>query len=230
MIKKMVVVVLFFYVINLYSQDFDKFIEVTGTHELSIEADQIVITMRVKTISETLAESKNNNDEIVAQLLEILKTFSKEQNDIQISPLSFGINYKRHEHEQVEDGYYTSEDVTFKLNEIVKYYELIDKIIRIENVSISRSHYNNSQYEKHNKLAYENAISAAKYKAEYLAQKAGVTLGDVIEIQDNANQKYSLRQSYPNPFNSAISVNQGNNVYGNLKINRSVRIKYQIIK
>jgi uncharacterized protein len=214
----------------LYSQDFDEFIEVTGTHELSIEADQIVLTMRIKTISETLAESKNKNDEIVTQLLEIHKTFSKGQNDIQISPLSFGINYKRHEREQVEDGYYTSEEITFKLNEIVKYYELIDKIIRIENVSISKLHYNNSQYEKHNKLTYENAISAAKYKAEYLAKKAEVKLGDVIKIEDNSNQKYSHRQSYPNAFNSSLAGPSTAEVYGNIKINCSVRIVFQIVK
>jgi uncharacterized protein len=230
MIKNIIMVILFVYAINLYSQEINKVIDVTGTHELNIEADQIILTMRIKTIAETLSESKNSNDEIVTQLLNVLKTFSKEKNNIQISPLSFGINYKRIENEQVEDGYYTSEDITYKLNEIKKYYDLIDSIIGIENVSISKSYYNNSQYEEHNKLAYEHAVLSAKVKAEYLAKKAEVKLGDVIKIEDNSNQKYYIRQSYPNPFNSSSANTRANEVYGKIKISRSIRIVYQLVK
>ena len=213
----------------LPAQDSNRFISVVGTAEVSIQADQIIFSIAIKTIDESLEDSKIENEKTIAQLLNTLKEFSKEQNDVEMLPFSFGINIKYENGKNIEDGFYTSTQIKFKLREIEKYFDLLDKLIKIENVSINNSQYNSSEYEKFNKHVYENAIIAAKEKAQYLASKADVKIVKVLEIEDNIKPKYQLQQSYPNPFNVSTSVSsRTNQVFGGIKINRSVRVKYKI--
>ena len=213
----------------LPAQDSNRFINVVGTAEVSIQADQIILSIAIKTIEESLKDSKIENKKTTTLLLNTLKEFSKEQNDVEMSPFSFGINKKYENGKNIEDGFFTSIQIKFKLREIDKYFDLLDKLIRIENVSINNSQYNSSEYEKFNKQAYENAIIVAKEKAQYLALKADVIIVKVLEIEDNIKPKYQLQQSYPNPFNVSTSVSsRTNQVFGGIKINRSVRVKYKI--
>jgi len=229
MYKYFIIVFTFIFSTYLQAQISDRYIEVVGTHELKIEADQIILILNVKTIDETLEESKVKNDQTVDELLIVLKEFDNTQDNTKLAPLSFGVNYKRDNRERVKDGYYTLQQITFKLCDINKYYKLTNKLIKINNLSINSSHYNNSRYEELNQKAYENAVSAANNKADYLTKKAKVKLGRVLEIFDDSNAKYSLRQSYPNPFNSSTSLTSSSTkMFGSLKIIRKVRIKYQI--
>lgn len=231
MVKYLVGIATLIFCINICAQNLNRFIEVTGTHQLNIEADQIILTLSVKSIEDILEDSKDKNSSIIDKLINKLNDFTINKNDIELTPISFGINYKRDAYTNIKDGYYTSQQIIFTLNDLSKYYDLIDQIINIENVSITKSYYNNSKYEEHNKNAYEHAVMTAKEKAEYLAKKAEVKLGKVLEIEDNTGEYYRRSQIYPNPFNTSTSVgSQSNEVLGSISINRSVRIKYEIIE
>ncbi len=208
----------------------NRYIDVTGTSELNIEADQIEFSLTIYTHNETLKQSKEENDVVRTKLLNMINSFENSLDDIQVSPLSFGIYYEFEDNRRVEAGYYTSTQVDFKLVEIDMYFSLLDNLTTIENTSISRTNYNNSQYEKYNQAAYENALFAAKQKAEYMANTLSVKLGAVLEIEDNSNLGIGPGQGYPNPFNTSSTVkSNSDNFFGAITINRKVRVKYKLV-
>ena len=228
MLKKIIFVLSLLMFVRISAQETNRFIDVAGTAELNVKADQVEITIDIRTINETLSESKKSYEETLGAVLNVLDKFKSSRQDIEVSPLSFGINYKYEKNERKEDGYYTSGRVNFKLTKIDSYYNLTDQLTHISSISISRSVYNNSEYEKHNKTAYENAVKTAIQKAEYMTAAAGLKLGKVIEILDNP-ASFGLMQNSPNPFNTASNLNSvSDQVSGSIQIIRSVRLKCEL--
>ncbi len=231
MSKKLTFLFLISSLISLQAQNINRFIEVVGTAEIKVKADQIEISVGVRTVEPTLQESKEEIDKVFKNVLNILSGFGNDIEEIETAPISFGINYSYENNEREADGYYAASTVSFKLVEINKYYNLIDKLMCAENISINGSVYNNSEYEKYNQQAYENSVVAARQKAEYMARVASVTIGPVLEIEDNSTSGAGLRPNYPNPFNKSISVNSNSNqAFGSIEIRRSVRIKFELVE
>lgn len=201
-----------------------KYINVNGTSELILNADQISFTVQIKVISETIEESKKKNDEYVKQLLQILKDSGINSDDIEVSPITLGKNYEYSGRERTQNGFYTWVNVSFILKELSEYYNLTDKLTANDNFEITNSYYNISDYEVQNKIAYENALKAARVKAGYMCQSLGLSLGDVLEIDENSNNP-----GYPNPFNTQTrESNQNENTFGNVTIRRSIRVKFAL--
>ena len=201
-----------------------KFINVNGTSELVLNADQVNFSVQIKVIKETLAESKKTNDEYVNQLLRLLKSSGIGSGDIEVSPLTLGKNYDYSGRERVQKGFYTLVNVSFVLKDLAKYYDLTDKLTRNDNFEVTNSYYTLSDYEEQNKVAYQNALKAAREKAEYMCKTLGLALGEVIEIDETGNAPV-----YPVPFNTRIKENSGiENPFGDVTIRRSIRVKFSI--
>ncbi|HSD63358.1 MAG TPA: SIMPL domain-containing protein [Ignavibacteriaceae bacterium] len=203
-----------------YSQE--KFINVNGTAELNLNADQIDFSVQIKVINESIEEAKKKNDLYVNQLLKILKDTGIGSNDIEVSPITLGKNYDYSERERVQKGFYAMVNVTFILKDLAKYYDLTDKLASNENFEVISSNYDISDYEVQNQKAYENALTAAKSKAQYMCNTLGLSLGDVLEIDETGNS-----QPYPIPFNTmSKETSQNENPFGKVTIKRTVRVKF----
>ena len=207
---------------SVYAQQ--KFININGTSELILNADQINFSVQIKVIKETLAESKKTNDDYVNRLLQLLKSSGIGSDDIEVSPVTLGKNYEYSGRERVQKGYFTLVNVSFILKDLSKYYDLTDRLTRNDNFEVTNSYYTLSDYEQQNKIAYQNALKAAKDKAEYMCNTLGLTLGDVLEIDETGNAPV-----YPLAFNTRTKENSGiENPFGNVTIRRSIRVKFSL--
>jgi len=208
------------------AQENQKYINVNGTSELILSADQITFSVQINIIDESIEESKKTNDKHLNELLTILKNIEINTNDIELSPITLGKNYEYIGREKKQKGFYTKVNVSFLLEDLSKYYELTNKLSSSNAFEIVNSSYSISDYELQHKLAYEKALIAAKEKAEYMAKTLGLKLRDVLEIEEN-----NYWQSYPNPLNTVtIENSQSGNISGKVTIRRSVRVKFAINK
>lgn len=205
----------------LYSQE--KYINVNGTSELNLNAELINFSVQIKVINESLDGAKKNNDNYVNQLLQILKDAGISHDDIEVSPITLGKNYDYSERERVQKGFYALVNVTFKLKDLSKYYDLTDKLASNENFEVISSGYDISDYETHNQKAYEDALKAAQAKAEYMCSAMGLSLGEVLEIDETQNT-----QPYPVLNTMMKENNQNENPFGKVTIRRTVRVKFGI--
>jgi uncharacterized protein len=207
------------------AQENHRYININGTSEITIPADQITITVQIKTVNSRMEESKRINDEKYNELSVLLKNIGISNDDIQVSPLTLGKNYVYSERERKQDGYYAQLKVSFLLKDLSKYYELTNNLSTNDNYEIVNSDYNISDYELQHRSAFEQALKAAKEKADYMASTLGLKIGEVLEIEEN-----SLIPNYPNPFNTATVINsQGDDISGKVVIRRSVRVKFALI-
>lgn len=218
------IIILFVFFVKINAQENQKFINVTGTSEVIVNADQINISIHIRTIKKSIEESKKGNDKSVNDLVTILTGLGIDPHEIDISPVSMGKNYEYKQGERIQNGYYTNVDLSLLFKNLSKYYELIDKISLNDAYEIVNSNYSVSNFEALSKSAYEKALIAAKEKAEYMAKTMNVKLGDVIEI-DETNFSGS-----PLPVNALAKENfQNSGVSGKVTINRSIRVKFAIM-
>ncbi len=223
--KYFVLSLLIFCFVSSYAQENQKYVNINGTSELILPANQINFTIQIKTINDSIEDSKKTNDEYLNELMTILKSNGINSNDIDVSPITLGKNYENDvNRERRQKGFFTEVRITFLLKDLSKYFELTNKISSSNHFEIISSSYGISDYEQQHKKAYENALKAAKEKAEYMTKALGVKLGEVLEIDENNSW-----QSYANPFNTVTKVNsQDGLVSGKVTIRRSVRVRFAI--
>jgi uncharacterized protein YggE len=208
------------------AQENKKFINITGTSEVILPADQMNFSVQVKTISESVDESKKTNDIHMNELMTLLKNTGIRPNDITTSPISIGKNYETHEKERIQKGFFTAITVSFLLVDLSKYYELTNKLSSSNSFDNVNSSYAISDYELQNKLAIQKALKLAKEKAEYMSNSLGLKLGDVLEIDENA---YTPNYYSSNSLNSNVVIDsQSYNISGKVTIRKSVRVKFAI--
>ena len=210
---------------SVFSQENQRYINVNGTSELIRTADQLNFTVKIKTIDESVEQCKIINDNNLEDLLEILKSVGINSNEIDISPLKLGKNYEYdRERQQKQKGYFAEVEISFLLKDLSKYYLLTNKLATSNSFEFTNSSYTISDYEIQHKIAYENALKAAKEKAQYMANTLGLKLGDVLEIDEN-----NYWQSYATPFNTlTVENSQNTNTPGKVTIRRSVRVKFAL--
>ena len=222
--KKLLLILFVVLAVSIHAKEKQKYINVNGSAEVEVIADQMNINVNIKTIKNSIEESKKTNDIAVDNLINILNDFGIEKQSVEISPVSLGKNYEYKQGERVQNGYFTNVSVSILLKDLSKYYELIDKVSLNDEFEITNSNYSVSEYETHVKNAYEKALTAAKEKAAFMAKTLGVDLGEVLEIDEN--------NSYgnPMPLNAMAKEDyQAGDIAGKVTINRNVRVKFGIM-
>jgi len=64
---------LFFCLVSVNAQENKKFINITGTSEVIVPADQMNFTVTIRTIADSIEVSKRISDKRVDEVLELLK-------------------------------------------------------------------------------------------------------------------------------------------------------------
>ena len=222
--KYFILYLLFFCFTAVYPQTKTRYIDVNGTAELMVQADQINFTIQINIVGKSIEKSKKSGDKHLNELLAILKNIDIDSSDIEILPVTLGKNYEFVDGRREQKGFYTEIKVDFLLRDLSKYYELINKLSLNDNFEILNSSYGISDYEHRHVAANKKALKAAKDKAEYMAKTLGVNLGEVLEIEEN-----NFWRGYSLASNSiSAETPQSNSINGKVTIRRSVRVKFAI--
>jgi hypothetical protein len=222
--KNFLIVFLLFYFASANAQVDKKFINITGTSEVILPADQISFSVQIRTLADSVEVCKKINDNRLDEVLAILKNEGINSKDIETSPENIAKYYETKERERIQKGFYAEMRVSFLLRDLSKYYEVSNKLCSSSSFGGITSFYGISDYELQNKTAYQKALKAAKEKAEYLANTLGLKLGAVLEIDEN-----SSGQNYSNSINLQSGVvSQNENISGKVNIKRSIRVKFAI--
>lgn len=206
--------------VTTYSQV--RYIEVNVTHESVLPADRVSFSIQLKTIQETVQEAKNVNTQKLDNLLKQLTDIGISQTDINVSPITLGKNYTYVNNQRQQEGFYVQVNLSVLLQDLNLYTELTDAFVLNNSIEKIQSSYKISDYEHQHQLAYEKALQLAKTKASYMAKVYEMSLGEVLEIEENSSWS-----SYSIPFNSVtIENSKEENDFGKVTIRRSVRVKF----
>ncbi len=177
----------------LHGQDKPPVIEVTGNAEINIEPDLMEMTININVENDDLASAKKMNDESTSKVLDLLKKINIEDKDIRTS----GVNMQKIKDTYKKTVYYTVNNTIVIKTPFINQYELISQeLIKIDDVYILNTQLTSSKAIETRVKAREDALLAAKKKAEELAAVLNMTIGNPVLITENPGSYY------PNPFNN----------------------------
>jgi|GEM_PF-2454432 len=215
-----------------FSQDKPPVIEVTGNAQIKIEADMMEMYISVRVNMDDLQDAKNKNDEATREVLNVLKELNIEDKDIITSSIRMSRNYIDNNNYNKEKKYNVSNEITVKTPNISAYEDITTKLIRIDNVFVNNIILSSTKTIETRAKAREDALLAAKKKAEDMAAIYNMALGKPILIQEIPGSYY------PNPFNNVSTENTNENTLdrvesifkaGLVSVNSSVKVIFILL-
>ena len=215
--------------VNAQSQiDSRKFIQVTGSAEMSVKPDEIELEI-------TLAEYDENGvkmrlDNIESEFNKILKTNKINPESISYKNLStwywlYWWNYR--------NDYLQNKTVTLKLNKDTNFLKLVEDLNKKWTYNIRISNTSNKEIQRLRKEVKIEAMKAAKAKATYLLESVDEEIGGLLEVEEmpeaTTNYWFNPQNIASNSYvaNSSSQSKSIDNA-SDIKLRYEVKAKFEI--
>jgi uncharacterized protein YggE len=173
----------------------DSLFIVQGVGETTIIPDTAMISFGVSKTSPTVQEAKNQVNEITNKITQDLKNLGVEVKDIKTTDYSVNPQYDYKSNNQTITGYTVNTTIQVKLQPIDKANQAIDIVTKdgANQAGGVQFTIDDTKQKELMQEARQKAIKDAKEKAQSLADAAGIHLGRIVDIQENA-------QNYPHLY------------------------------
>jgi hypothetical protein len=161
-------------------------ISVSGSAEVKVAPDEILLSVGVETRDERLETAKQDNDARISKALAFLKACDLKSKDIQTDFVSVEPSYDGKSSWTKPVTYIVRKSVEIKLTRIDSFEPILTGLLTNGVNNVHGVEFRTSQLRKHRDAARAMAIQAAKEKAVALASELGVKCGKVQRI--NANE------------------------------------------
>ncbi len=207
----------------------DSLFTVQGVGETTIIPDTALISFGVSKTSPTVQEAKNQANEITNKITQDLKNLGVELKDIQTTNYSVNPQYDYKNNTQTITDYSVDTTIQVKLQPIDKANQAIDIVTKDGANQIGGIQFtiDDDKQKELTQEARQKAVKDAKEKAQNLANAAGIRLGRIVDIQEDA-------QNYPRAYTQELMVSDkttGNTPTqlnpGENKISTTISLSYE---
>ncbi|MBX4928689.1 SIMPL domain-containing protein [Rhizobium binae] len=207
-------------------------ISVTGDGESSVAPDMAIVTLSVVKQAKTAREALDENNKAMKDVLDALKSGGIAERDLQTSGFSIQpqYNYPQPVDGQQQQpqliGYQTINAVTVRLRDLAKLGQVIDQSVTLGINQGGDIQFINDKPEAAIEEARKDAVAEAVKKAKTLSEAAGVKLGRILEINENAPRPLpqpAYRATMMKEADAAVPVQAGETTY-----NVSVTVTFAI--
>ncbi|WP_163267950.1 SIMPL domain-containing protein [Chelativorans alearense] len=197
-------------------------IMVTGEGEATVSPDMAVITFAVLREGDTARAAMDENNAAMAAVIAALKEEGVEARDLKTSGLAISPQYVYPNDDNGEEkpritGYQVTNTLTVRVRDMEKVGEVLDRSVSLGVNQGGDIAFTNDDPAEALKEARTQAVEDAFSKARTLAEAAGVSLGDLLEISEQAG----ARPPMPMPramrmeaaAQSSVPIEAGENSY-----------------
>jgi hypothetical protein len=209
-----------------------RLISVTGTSEINVAPDQVILNLGVECRDKVLAAAKAQNDARSKRVIVLASKAGIEPKDVQTSALQMNRTYSEERYPRFI-GFDVSQTITMTLKDLSKYETLMTRLLEAGINRVDGISFQVGEARKCKDEARSKAMQAAKEKAVAMAAELGQTVGKPWEISE---------QDGENPFNSmsvmantlggyANAPREGKEstvAPGQVAIRASVRVSFQL--
>lgn len=175
------------------ASSFPPLVTVSGTGEVKVQPDEIMLNLAVDVRGKTLEEARKQNDEKVASVLAYLKKFGVDSKNVQTTYMSVQPIYNSGEYGQTNPDFYSAQkSVTVLLKKIDKFDDLLAGIYKAGANRVDGIEFRSSELKKLRDQARKLAVQAAKEKAISLTGELGTKVGRVYAINENSGVGYPV--------------------------------------
>lgn len=203
--------------------------QTSGTGKATAVPDTAVINLGVTKTAATVSDAKNQANEVAEKLLSELKDLGISEKDIKTTNYSINPNYDFTRGSQTITGYTVSQNLEVKITPIETANKAIDAAGAAGANMVGGITFTlNDQAQKElEEKARGEAIEIAKEKAKSIAQKAGIRLGKIVNVQESTSlppQPIPLRSLAVAEDEKATNITPGENT-----IAISVTLSYETL-
>ena len=230
------------------AQDIDKLpaITVTGTAEIRIAPDEVILSLDVTKNNKDLQVAKRQNDESVGKILELARSFSVLPQNVQTTYISVEMKYDSIRDaktrifnddgeeigKRIFKGYEVSKTVNVRLTDISKFEEFFSRVLDTGITEVNEVKFETSKLRENKDTAREMAMKAAKEKATAMAAALGQTIGKAIKIveQNAGSQSFTNLSVRANTMSmvGSFSENLASFSPGVIKVEAQVTVSFQL--
>ena len=172
-------------------EDRPRTISVTGTGKVAVEPDMVMMSAGVITEAETAREALSENTAQTAAMIEALKAAGIEARDLQTSNVSISPVWSNRRYQNNGNNepprivaYQVRNTVSVRIRALETTGEILDTVVTEGGNQISGPHFGLIEPEPHQDEARKKAVADARRKAGIIAEAAGVTLAEIISIDE----------------------------------------------
>ncbi len=202
------------------ADDADKpgLVAVTGEGSANLAPDMAILTLTVLRQEKTARAALDANSAAMGQVLEAMKADGIAERDLQTSGFSINPQYQYPKNEQpLLIGYQVSNSLTVRVRDLEQLGTIIDKSVTLGVNQGGQIRFTNDDPSDAITKARTAAVRDARQKATTLTEAAGVSLGRVVEI----NEQFSRPQPIPmvaqrtsfEASDAAVPIATGENEY-----------------
>ncbi len=160
-------------------------ITVTGSAEVRVVPDEVVLTLGVETWDKVLSVAKNQNDERVKRIIAAATDQGIPAERIQTDFIGIEPRYQDSYAQQNFIGYFVRKSIVVTLRDVAKFDALLSAALEAGATHVHGVQFQTTELRKHRDTARSLAIKAAKEKAEALTGELGQKIGKATSIQEN---------------------------------------------
>ena len=163
-------------------------ISVSGTGEVRVEPDEVVLSFGVQTYDKEVRSAKAANDKEVQQILKFISDFGVKPEDTQTGELNIQPQYVHNAGQIAKiDGYTLYRGITVHLRDVKKFESLLAGLVESGVNQFGGIDFRSSELQKHRDAAREMALKAAREKATNMAAVLEQKIGAPLSIAERSS-------------------------------------------
>jgi uncharacterized protein YggE len=208
-------------------------ITVSGEGRSSIAPDMAILSFSVVKDAKTAREALDANNKAMADVLNALKGSGIADRDLQTSGFAVNPQYQYPDNSDggnrpaVLTGYQVANSLTITVRDLAKLGDIIDQAVTLGVNQGGSIQFSNDKPEATITEARKSAVTDAVAKAKVLSEAAGVSLGRIVEISENASrpEPMPMMRTMAKEFAAdAVPIATGENSY-NVTVSVTFAIK-----
>lgn len=174
-----------------FAQENLSLVNVTGKGTVNVTPDQVLIKARIEHTGRSASEVKAQNDKVVNEILQYLKSQDIPSKNIQTEYINLNKDYN---YNTKETFYSANQAISILMEDISKYEKLMSGLLESGLNRIDGIQFKSSKKEALETEARKKAILDAKEKATQIAQALGQEIGKAHTVNEMESN------NFPQPY------------------------------
>jgi len=209
-----------------------RLITVSGTSEINVAPDQVVLRVGIESRDPVLSKAKAQNDARSMKVIELAKAVGIEAKDIQTSELEMRSTSSREKVPKFVD-FVVSQTIAVTLKDLPKYDALMTRLLEGGVNSVDGISFEVGETRKYKDEARSKAIRAAKEKAVAMAAELRQSVGkpwEIVELdsENPFNSMSVLANNIGGAYSDRAEAKESTVAPGQVTIRASVRVSFQL--
>jgi uncharacterized protein len=183
-------------------------ISVTGSAEIRVVPDEVILILGVETVDKDLMVAKNQNDERVRKLLLLSNNLNIKPEHVQTDYIDIEPRYRDGYEQKDFIGFFVRKTVVITLKDTSKFEDLLTGALQSGANYVHGIEFRTTELRKYRDQARALAIKAAKEKATDLSKELGRTVAKPLNIrEDQIGWWSSYRSWWGSRYSGAMAQN-----------------------